>query len=93
LQFGRILRLREGGSAEPVVKGPALYFNLDTLTDGTLLYSVIRPGFGVLPPSLDVEWGVESAGSSDADQDYQRLVQLEWTTLIPPYALGLLSVQ
>ena len=93
LQFGRILRLRAGGSAEPVVKGPALYFNLDTLTDGTLLYSVIRPGFRVLPPSLDVEWGVESAGSSDTDQDYQRLLQLEWTTLIPPYALGLLSVQ
>jgi hypothetical protein len=93
LQFGRIVRIRADGSAEPVVKGPALYFNLDALSDGTLVYSVIRPGFSVLPPSLEVEWGVESVGKSDADQAYRSLVELEWTAIIPPYTLGMLSVQ
>jgi hypothetical protein len=94
IQFGRILRLRDDGSAaEAVVKGAALYFNLDTLADGTLLYSVIRPGFSVLPPSLNVEWGVESAGSLDSDQDYRSLVELEWEAIIPPYTFGMLSVQ
>jgi hypothetical protein len=93
IQFGRILRLRDGSAAEAVVKGAALYFNMDTLADGTLLYSVIRPGFSVLPPSLNVEWGVESAGSLDSDQDYRSLVELEWEAIIPPYTFGMLSVQ
>jgi hypothetical protein len=93
IQFGRILRLRDGSAAEAVVKGPALYFNMDVLADGTMLYSVIRPGFRVLPPSLNVEWGVESAGPLDADQDYLRLVELEWESIIPPYSFGMLSVQ
>jgi hypothetical protein len=93
LQFGRIVRLRADGTAEPLVKGPALYFNLGTLTDGMVLYSVIRPGFSVLPPSLEVEWGVESAGKSDTDQDYRELAELDWTAVIPPYAFGALSVQ
>lgn len=93
VQFGRILRLRDGAAAESVVKGSALYFNMDALADGTILYSVIRPGFSALPPSLTVEWGVESAGSTDADQDYRSLVELEWQSIIPPYAFGMLSVQ
>jgi hypothetical protein len=93
IQFGRILRLRDGSAAEAVVKGPALYFNMDTLADGTLVYSVIRPGFSALPPSLHVEWGVESAGLSDADQDYRSLAELEWEAIIPPYTFGMLSVQ
>jgi hypothetical protein len=93
IQFGQILRLRDDGAAEAVVKGPALYFNVDTFADGTMLYSVIRPGFSVLPPSLNVEWGVESAGPSDADQDYRKLVELEWEAIIPPYTFGMLSVQ
>jgi hypothetical protein len=93
LQFGRIMRLRASGPAESVIKGPALYFNLDTLADGMLVYSVIRPGFRILPPSLELEWGVESAGKSDVDQDYRRLRDLEWTAIIPPYALGILNVQ
>lgn len=43
--------------------------------------------------SIHAEWGVESVGKSDVDQDYRALVDLEWTSLIPPYALGTLSVQ
>jgi len=93
IQFGQILRLRDGGVAEAAVKGPALYFNVDALADGTMLYSVIRPGFSALPPSLNVEWGVESAGPLDGDQDYRRLVELEWESIIPPYTFGMLSVQ
>ena len=93
IQFGHILRLRDGSATESVVKGPALYFNMDTLADGTMVYSVIRPGFSVLPPSLNVEWGVESVGTLDADQDYRSLVELEWEAIIPPYTFGMLSVQ
>jgi hypothetical protein len=93
IQFGHILRLRDGSATESVVKGSALYFNMDTLADGTMVYSVIRPGFSVLPPSLNVEWGVESVGTLDADQDYRRLVELEWEAIMPPYTFGMLSVQ
>jgi hypothetical protein len=92
LQFGRIVRLRENGATEQVLKGAALYFTVDALSDGMLVYSVIRPGFRV-PFSIQAEWGVESAGKSDADQDYRALVDLEWTSILPPYALGMLSVQ
>lgn len=92
LQFGRIVRLRADGSTEQLVKGAALYFTVDALSDGMLVYSVVRPGFRI-PFSIQVEWGVESAGKSDADQDYRALVDLEWTSILPPYALGMLSVQ
>jgi hypothetical protein len=93
VQFARIVRVRPDGSTEVVVKGAALYFALDRLSDGLLVYSVMRPGFRILPFSIHAEWGVESVGKSDADQDYRSLCDLFWTAVIPPYSLGVLSVQ
>ena len=93
LQFGRVLRLRKAGPDEWAIKGPTLYFNLDTLTDGTMVYSTIQPGVSVLPPSLDVHWGVDASGPSATGRDFRDLNELEWTALLPPYTFGLLSVQ
>jgi hypothetical protein len=93
LQFGRVLRLRKAGPDEWTLKGPTLYFNLDTLADGTMVYSTIQPGVSVLPPSLEVQWGVDATGPSATGRDFRDLNALEWTALLPPYTFGLLSVQ
>jgi hypothetical protein len=93
LQFGRILRLRKTGPDESAVQGPTLYFNLDTLSDGTLVYATVQPGASVLPPSLEVQWGVDAAGPSATGRDFRVLNQLAWTAILPPYTVGLLSVQ
>ena len=87
-QFGRIIRIKPGARASLAVKGVMLYFGLAALPDGTLIYSLLRPGVSITSPFLAADWGVESA-----DGGYLRLRRMGWNNLIPPYQLGVLVLQ
>ena len=55
LQLGRIVSLKKGGQVQPVVQGLAVYFDVDTLPDGTVVYNVLRPAIDKFPPDLTAD--------------------------------------
>lgn len=87
-QLGRILHLGPDREARARVKGVLLYFGLQALPDGTLLYNLLRPGVSITSPFLAADWGVEATGAG-----YRHLARLGWSNLIPPYRLGILTLQ
>lgn len=87
-QFGRLVRIRKDQEPETVLQGISLFFGMDSLPDGTPVFSLLRPAVRVLPPSIAVDWGIEALG-----QGYVSLDSLGWGKLIPPYSLGMIEVQ
>jgi hypothetical protein len=87
MQLGRVVSVGKGGQVQPVVQGLAVYFDVDSLADGTVVYSVLRPEVSAFPPDVHAAFGVE------AGDQFASLKELEWMSLIPPYALGVFEVQ
>jgi len=81
VQLGRVIKISGNTQQETVVQGMALYFNIDTLGDEAV-YSIIRAGYRVLPPSVTAEWGIEVRKGG-----YVMLKRLELKSLIPPYSV------
>jgi hypothetical protein len=87
VQVGTIVAVKKDAPFRPVVQGIAIYFGMETLPDGTLAYSMLRPGVQAIPPGMVASWGIE------AEDKFVELRTLEWTSLIPPYAVGAFAVQ
>jgi|GEM_PF-3184349 len=81
VQLGRVIKVNGNAQPETIVQGMALYFNIDILGDDAV-YSIIRAGYRVLPPSVTAEWGIEVSRGG-----YVMIKRLEMKSLIPPYSL------
>jgi len=88
VQLGRLVAVDRDGAARVQTQGLALYFDLDLLPSGQMVYGIVRIGPKVLPPSLAVDWGVEAGPGS-----YRKLRSLESKAVIPPYSYGLIAAQ
>jgi hypothetical protein len=86
-QFGRIVRVPAAGAPQTVIEGLALYLNLDRLAGGQLVYAAMRIGAKPFPPSLKVDWGIETAS-----RGYAPLRSLGAELIIPPYSYGHIEV-
>jgi hypothetical protein len=70
------------------VQGVAVFFDVDLLPNGELIYSGMRITGRPLPPFVTVKWGV-GIGSAG----FYGLHELDYGYVIPPYTYGQVSVQ
>jgi hypothetical protein len=66
----------------------AVFFDVDVLPNGELVYSGMRITGKVLPPFVTVKWGVGVGGAG-----FYGLHELAYDYVIPPYTYGQVSVQ
>jgi hypothetical protein len=88
VQLGKIAVIDRSGKSSIEVQGVAVFFDVDVLPGGELVYSGMRISGKVLPPFLAVKWGV-GVGSSG----FYGLQELDYGYVIPPYTYGQVSVQ
>jgi len=89
-QFGRVIAVDPTGSRAPetLVQGMAMFFDVDQLADGKLVYSAMRLGVHLLPPGIGIAWKIESP-----HLDAVGIRTLSWTFLLPPYVSPPVVVQ
>lgn len=88
VQLGKIVRVDRTGESETVVQGVSVFFDLDLLPEGKLVYSGMRLSGRLSPPFVGVNWGVGLEGGY-----FYGVNKLDTDYFIPPYTYGQVSVQ
>ncbi|MFT3926393.1 MAG: hypothetical protein QM778_27865 [Myxococcales bacterium] len=90
VQFGRVVAVdpAQVRETETLAQGMAMFFDVDQLADGQLVYSVMRFGVHGLPPGIGVHWRIEAP-----HLDAVGIRKLSWTAVLPPYVSPPVGVQ
>jgi hypothetical protein len=88
VQLGKIASIDRSGGSSIAVQGVAVFFDVDLLPNGELIYSGMRITGKVLPPFVAVKWGVGVGRSG-----FYGLHEVDYGYVVPPYTYGQVSVQ
>lgn len=88
VQLGKIVKVDRTGAGQIVLQGVSVFFDLDLLPDGKLVYSGMRLSGRLTPPFVGINWGIGLEGGY-----FYGLNKLDYGYFVPPYTYGQVSVQ